>query len=97
MNRLIQGSAADQTKAAMRELFKKNFIPLLQVHDELCFSSSDPDQIREVANIMENCIELSIPSKVDIEYGEDWGSAKTVFTDKPWQRSIGDGSGKMQV
>lgn len=97
LNRLIQGSAADQTKAAMSQLFKKNFIPLLQVHDELCFSASDPDQIREIADIMENCVELAVPSKVDIEYGEDWGSAKTVFTDKPWQRSIGDGSGKMQV
>ena len=95
LNRLIQGSAADQTKAAMRALTEKGFLPLLQVHDELCFSSDDPDKIKEIAEIMENCIELKIPSKVDIEYGDSWGTAKTTFTDKPWRRSIDDGGGKM--
>ena len=95
LNRLIQGSAADQTKAAMRTLSEEGFLPLLQVHDELCFSSDDPDQVKRIAEIMENCVELEIPSKVDIEYGDSWGEAKTVFTDKPWRRSIDDGSGKM--
>jgi|TARA_A100001515_G_scaffold128000_1_gene113974 DNA polymerase I-like protein with 3'-5' exonuclease and polymerase domains len=95
LNRLIQGSAADQTKAAMRALSEKGYLPLLQVHDELCFSSDDPDQIKEIAEIMETCIDLEVPSKVDVEYGDSWGTAKTVFTDKPWQRSIADGSGKM--
>ena len=92
---MIQGSAADQTKAAMRTLSEEGFRPLLQVHDELCFSSDDPDQVKRIAEIMENCVELEIPSKVDIEYGDSWGEAKTVFTDKPWRRSIDDGSGKM--
>ena len=95
LNRLIQGSAADQTKAAMRALSKEGFLPLLQVHDELCFSSDDPDQIKRIAEIMETCIELEIPSQVDVEYGDSWGTAKTTFTDKPWQRSIEDGGGKM--
>ena len=81
----------------MRALFKKGFIPLLQVHDELCFSSKDPNEIKEIGEIMENCVELEVPSEVDIEYGNSWGEAKTVFTDKPWQRSIDNGSGKMQV
>ena len=95
LNRLIQGSAADQTKVAMKELFSEGFNPLLQVHDELCFSSDDPKEIEKIAEIMESCVELEIPSKVDIEYGTSWGDAKTVFTDKPWQRSIADGGGKM--
>ena len=95
LNRLIQGSAADQTKAAMRTLAEEGFLPLLQVHDELCFSSSDPDEIKKIAEIMESCISLEIPSKVDIEYGDSWGTAKTTFTDKPWRRSIEDGGGKM--
>ena len=95
LNRLIQGSAADQTKLAMRLLAEKGHLPLLQVHDELCFSSGDPDEIREIAEIMETCIELEVPCKVDIEWGEDWGSAKTQFTDKPWQRGLKDGSGSM--
>jgi len=81
LNRLIQGSAADQTKLAMKLLAERGFTPLLQVHDELCFSSNDPKEIKEIAEIMETCVELVIPSKVDVEYGPDWGSAKTVFTD----------------
>lgn len=95
LNRLIQGSAADQTKVAMKELFSEGYLPLLQVHDELCFSSEDPKEIEKIAEIMESCVDLEIPSKVDIEYGDSWGDAKTVFTDKPWQRSIADGGGKM--
>ena len=38
LNRLIQGSAADQAKQAMIDCYKAGFIPLLQIHDELCFS-----------------------------------------------------------
>ena len=95
LNRLIQGSAADQTKAAMRELVNNGFLPLLQVHDELCFSSADSKEVEKIAKIMETCIELEVPCKVDIEYGDSWGTAKTVFTDKPWRRSIDNGSGKM--
>jgi DNA polymerase I-like protein with 3'-5' exonuclease and polymerase domains len=38
LNRLIQGSAADQTKAAMVALAKAEFNPILQVHDELALS-----------------------------------------------------------
>ena len=44
---------------------------------------------------MEHTLELKVPSKVDVEYGESWGDAKTVFTDKPWRRSIADGAGTM--
>ena len=84
LNRLIQGSAADQTKAAMRALAEEGLLPLLQVHDELCFSSKDPDEVKKIAEIMENCIDLGIPSKVDIEYGDSWGTAKTVFTNESW-------------
>jgi len=38
LNRLIQGSAADQTKQAMINCYKQGYKPLLQIHDELCFS-----------------------------------------------------------
>ncbi len=84
LNRLIQGSAADQTKAALQALTKENFLPLLQVHDELCFSSGNPEDIERIIEIMESCIELEVPSKVDVEYGNNWGTAKTVFTDDGW-------------
>ena len=76
LNRLIQGSAADQVKQAMIDCFKEGFLPIIQIHDELCFNvrpAKDADKIRE---IMENCIpELKVPSKVDVAINKDWGSA----------------------
>jgi DNA polymerase I-like protein with 3'-5' exonuclease and polymerase domains len=73
LNKLIQGSAADQTKKAMAECYSEGLIPLLTVHDELCFSVSSEDQASRIKEIMENCVELRVPSKVDQELGKNWG------------------------
>ena len=76
LNRLIQGSAADQTKKAMVELNKEGYLAHIQVHDELDFSvgkcGKDAKKIKE---IMETCVELLVPSKVDVELGDNWGKA----------------------
>ena len=77
LNRLIQGSAADQVKQAMINCAKKNYYPLIQIHDELCFSIPyerlEP-ACKEIREIMEVCIpELKVPSKVDIAVGKNWG------------------------
>jgi DNA polymerase I-like protein with 3'-5' exonuclease and polymerase domains len=77
LNRLIQGSAADQTKQAMIECYKAGYKPLLQIHDELCFSINEEKDINDVKQIMEGAIEhLKVPSKVDIALGRSWGEAK---------------------
>jgi DNA polymerase I-like protein with 3'-5' exonuclease and polymerase domains len=78
LNRLIQGSAADQVKVAMVQCFKNGFLPLLQIHDELCFNVRPGDKdIGDIKHIMENCIkELKVPSKVDVETGASWGECK---------------------
>jgi len=77
LNRLIQGSAADQTKQAMINCYKKGFKPLLQIHDELCFSINHEDDINKVKEIMENAIEdVKVPFKVDVALGKSWGQAK---------------------
>ena len=73
MNRLIQGSAADQTKKAMLECYKEGLIPLLTVHDELCFNVESEEQAKKITEIMETCLELNVPSKVDQELGDNWG------------------------
>jgi DNA polymerase I-like protein with 3'-5' exonuclease and polymerase domains len=73
LNKLIQGSAADQTKKAMADCYAEGLIPLLTVHDELCFSVSSEDQASRIKEIMETCVELRVPSKVDQELGENWG------------------------
>jgi DNA polymerase I-like protein with 3'-5' exonuclease and polymerase domains len=75
LNRLIQGSAADQTKAAMIALHKAGFHLLLQVHDEVALSVRNAEEAREAANIMETAVKLEVPSKVDVEIGKSWGEA----------------------
>jgi DNA polymerase I-like protein with 3'-5' exonuclease and polymerase domains len=77
LNRLIQGSAADQTKQAMINCYKAGYKPLLQIHDELCFSINSEKDIKDVKEIMESAIDgMKVPSKVDIALGQSWGEAK---------------------
>ena len=75
LNRLIQGSAADQTKQAILSCIELGHRPLLQVHDELCFNIEDDKQAKEIKETMENCIELKVPSVVDVAMGENFGEA----------------------
>ena len=65
LNKLIQGSAADQTKKAMADCFNAGLVPLLTVHDELCFSVEDEGQAAQIKEIMETGLPLKVPSKVD--------------------------------
>ena len=73
LNRLIQGSAADQTKVAMAECYKEGLVPLLTVHDELCFNVESEEQAARITEIMETSTPLKVPSKVDQELGDNWG------------------------
>lgn len=76
----IQGSAADLIKLAMIKISKqidnKRVKLLLQVHDELVFEVKQ-DIVEEISNLvkecMENATEFSVPLKVDINYGNNWG------------------------
>jgi DNA polymerase I-like protein with 3'-5' exonuclease and polymerase domains len=77
LNRLIQGSAADQTKKAMIDLDKEGITPMIQIHDELAISLNDDSETqKKIIDIMENTIEMSVPSKVDVAIGKNWGEAK---------------------
>lgn len=73
LNYLIQPSAADQTKLAMVEVDKAGLPLQLQVHDELDTSINTLEEGRAIKDIMENCVELTVPSKVDLEVGPSWG------------------------
>jgi DNA polymerase I-like protein with 3'-5' exonuclease and polymerase domains len=76
LNRLIQGSAADQTKAAMIALHKAGFRILLQVHDEVAVSVKNREEAEAAAEIMRTAVDLEVPSKVDVEIGNSWGGAR---------------------
>ena len=75
LNCLIQGSAADQTKQAMVDLYREGFTLLVTVHDELGASVSDEREARQAAEIMENCVRLKVPSVVDVEIGDSWAAS----------------------
>jgi DNA polymerase I-like protein with 3'-5' exonuclease and polymerase domains len=76
LNRLIQASAADMTKAAWLACYEAGYTPMLQVHDELAFSVKDREEAVGISNIMNQALPLVVPSKCDVEIGDSWGDAK---------------------
>lgn len=76
MNSLIQGSAARQTKLAMRACWREGIVPLLQMHDELSSSLSRERDAVRMQEIMVDAVHLEIPVRVDLECGVNWGTAK---------------------
>ena len=81
MNRLIQGSAARQTKRAMLMCWRAGYVPMLQMHDELAFSLMREKDGKIIAQLMRDAIKISVPMRVDEEYGETWGTAKYSFAE----------------
>ena len=91
INAPIQGSQADITKIAMKEVdeyivkekLEKDVHLLLQVHDELIFeikTSKAKKVSKEIKRIMENIVPLSdteeIPLTVEVSVGPNWGELK---------------------
>jgi len=74
LNKLIQGSSADQTKKAMVDCHAEGLTPMLTVHDELCFSVESQEQSDKIVEIMSTCVpDLKVPFEVDAELGKNWG------------------------
>ena len=75
LNRLIQGTSADMTKLAMRELWRAGILPVGTVHDEIDLSESDPERVKLAKHIMETALPMTIPIRVDVGTGKNWGDA----------------------
>src|SRR5690625_958343 len=84
MNTPIQGSAADIIKKAMIDLHETltkenlNARMLLQVHDELILEVPEEELsiLREIVpDVMEKTVDLIVPLKVDVSYGNSWFDA----------------------
>ena len=74
LNRLIQGSSADQTKKAMVVCYEEGLCPTLTVHDELCFNVESQQQSDKIVEIMSTCVpDLKVPFEVDADLGSNWG------------------------
>lgn len=76
LNRIIQGGSADQTKTALVEMDRAGLPIQLQVHDEIDLTVDSWEMAEMGARIMEECMPLEIPSKVDVECGPNWGNVK---------------------
>ena len=80
LNRVIQGSSADQMKLALVELDAAGHYVQLQVHDEENGSCADVAEVKQKAKIMRECIlqvtKPLVPFKVDADYGLNWGDLK---------------------
>lgn len=81
LNRLIQGSAADQTKRAMVLIDSQmpdSFLQL-QVHDEMDGSFGSTKEMKQMAEIMRDAWPGTlVPFRVDVEAGPSWGEIKEV-------------------
>jgi DNA polymerase-1 len=82
INAPVQGSSADIIKIAMinlhREMEKRNIKSkmLLQIHDELLFEvpEKEVEEMKSlVSELMAGAVELSVPVKIDIKLGRNWG------------------------
>ena len=55
-------------------------LPILQIHDELCFNiesgAKGEEQIKKIKHTMENTIEFKVPFIVEYGIGKSWGDAK---------------------
>lgn len=85
LNRLLQGSAADLMKKAMRDMWRagvQNELGdmLITCHDETGHSVPDTPAAREALNevkhIMETCLTLKVPVIAEQSIGANWGECK---------------------
>lgn len=84
LNSLLQGSAADLMKLAMVKMFEDGIfnvlVPHITVHDEMNVSiprtKEGKEAFKEMSNIMESSLKLSVPIFADSAIGRNWSEAK---------------------
>jgi DNA polymerase I len=85
INSVVQGSAADLIKVAMKNIHdrlireKRPSRMLVQVHDELVFETPLAAVEEEAAMVKEEmtgAMKLSVPLKVEVGWGKNWGESK---------------------
>ena len=65
------------TKKAMASVYQElGHVPLIQIHDELAFSVDSEKEARKICEVMENSVQLEVPTPADISIGKTWGSLK---------------------
>ncbi|MEO8286447.1 MAG: DNA polymerase I [Chloroflexota bacterium] len=87
INAPVQGTAADIIKIAMNRMHHElktqglKSKMLLQVHDELLFEvplGELQQMVDLVCETMEGAMELSVPLRVELKYGKNWGEMQSI-------------------
>lgn len=76
LNKLIQGSAADQIIYTLLELDKLGISVIASIHDEINLSAPSREVAEKVKQVMETCIPLKVPMVTEIGVGNNWAEAK---------------------
>lgn len=75
LNNLVQGSGGDWMKKAMVDCFRAGYVGHITEHDALMISVKNEKEARYIGEIMENCVKISVPMRVDLKIGPSWGEA----------------------
>jgi DNA polymerase I-like protein with 3'-5' exonuclease and polymerase domains len=57
---------------------------MIQVHDELDVAVESEEQCNKIVEIMQDCVQLEVPSVVDAEIGDNWGEAVKQISEVTW-------------
>lgn len=76
LNRLIQGSSADQVKLSLVACDKAGFDIILQIHDEVLANVNNKEEAEMIAQTMIDSYKISVPSRVDVSVVNNWGEVK---------------------
>lgn len=80
ISKLIQGSAAHQTKKALVDLDAAGFPLQITVHDEFGYSGDNEDEARRMGEITCDAVVIRVPFRCDIEAGPSYGELTKLFT-----------------
>jgi len=73
MNSVVQGSAAEQIKTAMVQLYKEKFTLLITLYDELGISITSEKEAKQIKEIAENAIKFEVPHLMEYKILPTWG------------------------
>lgn len=74
LNKLVQGSAADQMYMALTEADRQGIPIICIVHDEFCIQGVE--NAEKMKKIMESVVELKVPMLAEVEVGSSWGTVE---------------------
>lgn len=73
MNSVVQGSAAEQMKKALVELFKEGITLLVTLYDEIGASVTSEREAKLIKEVTENAIQFEVPHLMEYKLLKSWG------------------------